>query len=103
MRRPTRDQRSPQAARYQHWYKTQRWRKLRAEHLLRHPMCVMCIVTRTKATVADHIIPHRGDEALFWDPANLQSLCELHHQEKQRLELGGTVRRPIGRDGWPIV
>lgn len=27
------------------------------------------------ATVVDHIIPHKGDRALFWDETNWQSLC----------------------------
>lgn len=65
-------------------------------------MCVMCVVTRSKANVADHIVPHRGNPDLFWDPANLQSLCTLHHDEKQRIERGGRPRRPIDKDGWPI-
>jgi len=39
------------------------------------------------ATVVDHIIPHRGDEALFNDRNNLQSLCApCHNRRKQRLE-----------------
>ncbi|MEP2204764.1 MAG: HNH endonuclease signature motif containing protein [Tateyamaria sp.] len=39
------------------------------------------------ATVVDHIIPHRGDEALFNDRNNLQSLCTpCHSRYKQRSE-----------------
>nr|WP_254915489.1 HNH endonuclease [Haematobacter massiliensis] len=40
--------------------------------------------------VADHIIPHRGDEAMFWDADNLQCLCKSCHdgvkakQERQQ-------------------
>lgn len=29
----------------------------------------------TPAEVTDHIQPHKGDPALFWDPRNWQSLC----------------------------
>jgi hypothetical protein len=28
------------------------------------------------ATVLDHIVPHKGNGELFWDPANWQGLCE---------------------------
>ena len=37
-----------------------------------------------KASVVDHIIPHRGDEALFWDRSNWQALCHRHHSIKTR-------------------
>jgi 5-methylcytosine-specific restriction endonuclease McrA len=37
--------------------------------------------------IVDHIIPHRGNLALFWDEENLQAVCkEYHDGEKQRLE-----------------
>jgi len=29
----------------------------------------------TPATQTDHVVPHRGDRALFWNVANWQSLC----------------------------
>ena len=29
--------------------------------------------------VVDHIEPHRGDEDLFWDPTNLQSVSKEYH------------------------
>jgi len=35
-----------------------------------------------KATVVDHIIPHRGDEKLFWDRDNWQALCKRCHDQK---------------------
>jgi hypothetical protein len=39
------------------------------------------------ATLTDHIEPHRGDKAKFWDEANWQASCDWHHdQVKQRLE-----------------
>jgi 5-methylcytosine-specific restriction protein A len=58
---------------------------------------------RTPATIADHIVPHRGDTMLFFDPSNLQSLCDIHHRsEKQRIEAGGNARAPVGLDGWPL-
>lgn len=46
-----------------------------------------------EATVVDHKVPHRGDQVLFWDQTNWQSLCKLCHDgEKQQLERSGTVR-----------
>jgi 5-methylcytosine-specific restriction protein A len=53
------------------------------------------------ATVADHIIPHEGDEALFWQGA-LQSLCApCHSSRKQTQELVG-YSSEVDKDGWPI-
>ena len=40
----------------------------------------------TKATVVDHIQPHRGDPKLFWDQSNWQSLCKRCHDKKTGLE-----------------
>jgi 5-methylcytosine-specific restriction protein A len=57
---------------------------LRAQCLRRDPLCVMCrragIVV--PATDADHVVPHRGDPALFWNLANLQGLCGPCHGRK---------------------
>jgi 5-methylcytosine-specific restriction endonuclease McrA len=37
--------------------------------------------------VCDHKRPHRGDETLFWDQGNLQTLCKsCHVGMKQREE-----------------
>lgn len=53
------------------------------------------------ASVADHIVPHRGDPDLFWSGA-LQSICApCHNSLKQSAEKGGQ-RVAIGVDGWPI-
>jgi len=44
----------------------------------------------TAATVVDHITPHKGDQVLFWDKGNWQSLCVTHHNAyKQKLENSG--------------
>lgn len=66
-----------------------KWQKARAGFLRSHPLCVMCEAESriTVATVVDHKIPHRGDQALFWDKSNWQSLCATHHsRDKQREE-----------------
>ena len=57
----------------------------------------------TPAQVTDHIKPHKGDEALFWDVSNWQSLCKQHHdRHKQRIERGSKTARVVGLDGYPI-
>lgn len=85
-----------------------RWQKARAEHLAAHPFCEYClreraILARAVAevivecaqrgiplpygNVVDHVVAHRGDEALFWNRANWQTLCATHHsRDKQRQE-----------------
>ena len=54
------------------------------QYLATHPLCVKCMsVGRyTKATVVDHIKPHRGDSVLFWDRDNWQALCKRCHDRK---------------------
>lgn len=80
---------------YKYLYNTKRWYRLRWHQLNDHPLCAMCqaVGRVTEATVADHITPHRGDEALFYDEENLQSLCKsCHDGAKQQLEKSGTLR-----------
>jgi 5-methylcytosine-specific restriction protein A len=68
-----------------------KWRKRRARQLAEYPICRLCQEIRghvTPATVADHVVPHRGDPILF--SGSLQSLCEdCHNSVKQSLEKGG--------------
>lgn len=61
-----------------------RWRKARRLFLQQHPLCVHCEAEGIikPATVVDHIVPHRGDKALFWAVDNWQALCERHHNIK---------------------
>ncbi len=61
-----------------------RWRKARLLYLKQHPLCTACQAEGkiVPATVVDHIIPHRGDQQLFWDQGNWQALCDRHHNEK---------------------
>ena len=60
------------------------WQKARKLYLKAHPLCVRCFEQGRyiKATVVDHIIPHRGDQALFWDRDNWQPLCKKCHDKK---------------------
>lgn len=59
------------------------WRKARAAFLLANPWCAVC---GWRATVVDHVRPHRGDMTLFWDVSNWQPLCKLHHDAKTAKE-----------------
>ncbi|UVC10187.1 HNH endonuclease [Rhizobium sp. TH2] len=62
------------------------WRKARIAYLDLHPHCAM-LGCGKPARVVDHRIPHRGDDRLFWDRTNWQSLCTpCHSRVKQRQE-----------------
>ena len=66
-----------------------RWQQARERYLFEHPLCVYCDRQgrTTEAKVVDHIKPHNGDQTLFWDQTNWQSLCKLCHDSiKQREE-----------------
>ena len=61
-----------------------RWQKARKRYLQAHPLCEECLKEGryVKATVVDHIVPHRGDPKLFWDESNWQALCKKCHDKK---------------------
>ena len=68
-----------------------RWQRARKQYLARNPLCVECLKDGrvVPATVVDHIIPHRGDQELFWSEDNWQSLCKQCHDRKTAKEDGG--------------
>lgn len=73
-----------------------RWKKARDVYIKEHPLCVMCEkegLLKLGNTV-DHIIPHRGDQILFWDQSNWQTLCAVHHSVKSASE-DGAYGNPI--------
>jgi 5-methylcytosine-specific restriction protein A len=82
----------PASTPWKRWYNTSRWRALRLKIFLRDLFtCQMAGCSRlegdTSKLVCDHVKPHRGNEALFWDEANLQTLCKpCHDKAKQREE-----------------
>ena len=95
--------RSARATEYQRMYKTPAWRQRRARQLAREPWCAMCLAQgkQMRASVADHVVPHRGDAEAFWQ-GRLQSLClSCHSSDKARIEINGYSTR-IGNDGWPV-
>lgn len=80
---------------YKHLYNTKRWHRLRWYQLKDNPLCAFCkrLGKVTPASIADHIKAHRGDEVLFFDPKNLQSLCKsCHDGAKQQFEKSGVMR-----------
>lgn len=91
---------------HHHLYNTARWKRLRAEQLRAHPLCRMHgeLGQVAAATVADHVKAHRGDEALFFDADNLQSLCKhCHDAHKQAQERNADgVLRGAGLSGQPL-
>lgn len=96
-----RKRRAPRPARphYKKWYSLKRWQDLRKEIFKRDGwVCqatgIACLGEHPApdSPVCDHKIPHRGRPRLFWDPANLQTVCkEWHDREKQRLEAMGDL------------
>jgi len=79
-------------------YNRARWGQIRSIQLQLHPLCKMCEEQGllTAATVVDHIIPHKGNEELFFN-GPFQSLCKLHHdsskqtEENRGIQLGGNI------------
>ena len=72
------------------WYKRKAWKGKggrREQQRASEPLCRLCPdYSKQQATVADHVIPHREDYALFWF-GELQSLCKSCHDiKKQRVE-----------------
>lgn len=64
-------------------YESERWRTLRKEFLSKYPKCFVC---GAKATIADHIVPHRGNVELFYNESNLQPMCWSCHSKKTQAE-----------------
>lgn len=73
------------------------WQKARLVFLQSNPLCVMCQAMKppcvTAATVVDHIKPHEGDQTLFWDEGNWQSLCKPHHDNDKAEQEGRRIER----------
>lgn len=82
-----------------------RWERYRRAWLAEHPRCgdrasgpssEHSACRRARRVIAgnhvDHIVPHHGDEALFWDPLNHQTLCVSCHSRKTMQELNADLR-----------
>jgi 5-methylcytosine-specific restriction endonuclease McrA len=72
----------------QRGYGTQ-WDKCVATFKLSHPLCLGCqAIGLVQATeLVDHVEPHRGNQAKFWNSAMWQPSCRWHHDVvKKKLE-----------------
>lgn len=70
-----------------------KWTKARKAFLAQHPFCE-CPECKASghplpAKVVDHIIPHRGNQELFWDSNNWQAMNKRCHDKKTARENGG--------------
>jgi hypothetical protein len=77
------------------WYGSKRWKDRAEQQLANEPLCRMHKAKgrAVVATVADHVVPHRGDAELFWE-GELQSLCtRCHSSTKQREERAAAGHR----------
>jgi hypothetical protein len=75
----------------------------RAKHQLKiEPLCSFCMGKglAVPATVADRVVPHRGDWNKF-RLGKLQSLCKPCHDRTKQIEQPG-YRLTFGIDGLPI-
>ncbi|KTS25525.1 hypothetical protein NS228_20425 [Methylobacterium indicum] len=63
------------------WYGLAAWTAAREAQLAREPLCERHKARGAvvPATVVNHRRPHRGDWALFIDPANHESVCKSCH------------------------
>jgi 5-methylcytosine-specific restriction protein A len=79
-----------------------KWQREREAFLREHPLCRVHEGQdeTVLATVVDHIVPHKGDQSLFWRRSNWQPLCKPCHDAKTAREDGGFGRStPLPRAG----
>jgi 5-methylcytosine-specific restriction protein A len=68
-----------------------KWQRERLAYLKQNPICVECKKAGhvVPSKVVDHIVPHKGDQKLFWNRRNWQALCKTCHDRKTAREDGG--------------
>lgn len=89
----------PERKRSRAWhglYASARWRRESREFLSEFPYCAVC---GQPASVVDHIVPHRGDESIFFDRRNWQPLCHAHHGAKTMRENDFFRKKTNGEGG----
>lgn len=92
--RDTRDTASgANVALYRTWYKSARWQRLRQEVL--HRDLYTCqhtgVILSGRANAPDspvvhHKVPHKGDEQMFWDINNLESVSKAWHDSEAQAQ-----------------
>jgi predicted kinase len=90
-------------------YRGKRWQALRILIINRDKYtCQRCKVFVTKgkrsprSAVVHHKIPHKGDDALFWDQGNLELVCKACHDGPIQSAEARGYDSTVGADGWPI-
>src|SRR4029079_15009737 len=83
------------------WYRSPIWKAIKSHRLAAEPQCRECAVEgrAEPASHVDHIEPHQGEESLFMQYENTQSLCRHHHNAHRYQERCG---KPPGELGWPL-
>lgn len=94
-------------SRHHHLYNDKRWKGtigLRRLKLQSDPLCWYCrqLGQIVEATVVDHIVPHNGNEELFFDWGNLRSLCKSCHDRYAAVKDGTGYAPGVSVDGLPI-
>ncbi|MBL0937178.1 MAG: HNH endonuclease [Rhizobiaceae bacterium] len=85
-RKARHDRRRPSAR--QRGY-TSAWQKARAAFLRMYPYCRHNGCGRA-ATIVHHVIPHKGNDRLFWDRCNWMPVCQpCHNGPLQAAERAG--------------
>lgn len=89
---------------YSQLYTTTRWRKERLRYLRNNPICVLCKKTgrTTRATIVDHVEPHKGNMELFWDESNWQPLCKQCHDSIAQVKDDTGFYHGVDIDGNPL-
>jgi 5-methylcytosine-specific restriction endonuclease McrA len=85
-------------------YANRRWMSQSLAFVRQYPFCVACLcrglinrgvetdsVATQRNLVVDHVVPHGGNQDLFWDSDNWQTLCRApcHDSEKRMCERRG--------------
>jgi 5-methylcytosine-specific restriction protein A len=80
-------------------YDQPEWRRYTKKFKASHPLCTDPYHRHVGETcamyVVDHIQPHCGNRALFWNPKNHQPLCEQCHNWKSAIEKHGADPRTV--------
>ncbi len=81
-----------------------KWRKAREQHLDAHPFCERCERQGRlrAATVVNHRKAHRGDQQLFWDRTNWESLCKPCHDGPTQAEERSGIVKGTDASGRPL-
>src|SRR5262249_60858607 len=90
-----------QPTKWDTWYSSRRWARIRRHQLLEQPLCAFCLDRGIvePATICDHVEPHRGDVNKFW-LGPFQSLCKRCHDSTKRLAETPGFPPDAGLDVW---